>query len=293
MPDEKISALAAYTSLAGADLLAVVDVSDTTMAPSGTDKAATVSQMIGSPSAGQILYATGSPVQPAGATSILVGANGQLNLAPIATPGTQVAGDRWTDATQLCEAGFDGSATSANCVTWYRTGLLYRQNAKVTVGGTGSTSLISTASCTGSNALPANLFNVLNRAIRVKAGGYYVFNVGSSSPWLFLKLGSTIIATIKATMSLGTTSGAWSYDADIVVKAIGTGTTGKLDTTGFCFIDAGSLSVQNATAYNSPAAATQVSFDSTSAYTFDMQLNLSVAQTTGFVLSNLSLEVMG
>lgn len=48
MADAKISALAAKATPASADLLVLVDVSDTTMAPSGTNKQATVAQLAAS-----------------------------------------------------------------------------------------------------------------------------------------------------------------------------------------------------------------------------------------------------
>lgn len=46
MADSKISALAAKTAPASADLIVLVDVTDTTMAGSGTDKKATLGQMV-------------------------------------------------------------------------------------------------------------------------------------------------------------------------------------------------------------------------------------------------------
>jgi hypothetical protein len=47
MPDTKISALTTYTTLHTDDLLVGVDVHDTTMASSGTDKKLTPSQLFG------------------------------------------------------------------------------------------------------------------------------------------------------------------------------------------------------------------------------------------------------
>lgn len=58
----KISAYGAITSVQADDLLAVVDVHDTTMAPSGTTKKMTLEQLL----AGVILDGTGTDIQPPG-----------------------------------------------------------------------------------------------------------------------------------------------------------------------------------------------------------------------------------
>ncbi len=63
----KISGLTAYSTQHASDLLVIVDVSDTTMGATGTDKKVTTSQLFGGPSNGNLIGWEGVP------TPILVG----------------------------------------------------------------------------------------------------------------------------------------------------------------------------------------------------------------------------
>ena len=80
MADTKISALAAVGTLHSDDLLVDVDVHDTTMAASGTDKKLTVNQLIGGATSGQVVVCNSSGI-PVGAASILSGCKQSIKSA--------------------------------------------------------------------------------------------------------------------------------------------------------------------------------------------------------------------
>lgn len=81
----RITDLVANTSLGTADLLVVVDVDDTTMASTGTDKKLTVAQLLGFPA-----HSFSTPVSPSatGSTSlVMMGLGGTFTITP-ASSGT-------------------------------------------------------------------------------------------------------------------------------------------------------------------------------------------------------------
>ena len=299
MADEPISSLTAYSTQHGDDLYVVVDVHDTTMASTGTDKKATTYQVFGSPSSGQLIYWSGSLTGvPAGAADLTVGSSGQLNFAAISAPGSPVAGDTWFDLTQLCHVHYGGSGTSADCLAAYRVGLIYSQTAKVTVTTTGAVSLVSTSGATGSVLLPAGYLNVTGRSIRITAGGFYSSGSTQGTVYWFAKLGSNVFATTTSALTMfgaSQTTRFWTLSAVVTTK--GTGASGLLDTAG----GADGVSIKYRRSVRGPAKreqcrhsarGTQFSLDLTQSYTFDFQINMTGTSNT-FVLTNLTLEVLG
>lgn len=86
MANVKITALAAYGTEHGDDLIPVVDVHDTTMFSSGTDKAATIYKIFGSPSTGQILAWSGTSTGvPVGLSSLTWDGTNVVCAAPFHT----------------------------------------------------------------------------------------------------------------------------------------------------------------------------------------------------------------
>ena len=291
MADTKISALTAYGTEHGDDLLAVVDVHDTSMAASGTDKAATVYKVFGSPSAtGQLVYWNGTSTGvPAGAASLTVGASGQLNLASIAAPGSPAIGDEWYDSTQACGAMRAGPGG----LTVFRQALAFSQVTNVSVTATGATTLVSTTGATGGVSLPAGFLNVTGRVVRVRARGYYSTAAASQGTVALLaKLGATSVATTN-TMSFvaSTANRTWTLEFDLTVKA--TGVSGGLDTQGYALLwNTGTNLGITSQVQNTGGPTSAVSLDLTAAYTLDIQVNMSATGNT-FVCTNLTAEVLG
>jgi hypothetical protein len=297
MPDTKVSALAAAGALDTADLLPVVDVSDTSMSPTGTDKKLTVNQLIGGATTGQLVYCTSVGV-PAGTATILVGANNQLNLAEIATPGTLVSGDRWNDSTQHCGVSYDGSATNASCLKVFRGGTIYQQVANATATAIGADSLISTGGAVGTNSLPAGFLNVQGRTLRLTASGYGTTSGGPGSITFSVKLGGNTIATSPTiAMTAGKSLVPFSIKIDIACKTVGA--SGTVDSLGSVLSAApggttmfNTLGICNGTTPGTQTPTTPVVVDLTAAYVFDLIFTLTVA-TNSFVITNLTLEVLG
>lgn len=78
--DAKISQLTAYGTQHADDLFAIVDVHDTTMAASGTDKKATVSQIFGGPSNGNLIAWEGVPVPVTVGSGLTLSGTGPYTL---------------------------------------------------------------------------------------------------------------------------------------------------------------------------------------------------------------------
>jgi hypothetical protein len=236
-----------------------------------------------------------------GAADIAVGAGGQLNLASIATPGTQATGDLWNDATQLCVSMFDGSATSADCLTSYPTRLVYQQNANVTISAAATTTMLSSTGATGTVSFPAGYLSVKNRTLDIEIFGYATTAASATGNCgMLMKLGSTIVATSFTNVAVTASKTTTEFRAKIksTVKTAGSG--GKLDTFGLldtCVVGgsgvfSGPQQIQNGSVSGTPAPGTQGSLDLTAALALDLQLVLSAAVNT-FVITNVSVSVTG
>jgi len=240
----------------------------------------------------------------AGAADISQGANNQLNLASIATPGTQVEGDVWCDAAQKCITLFDGSTTSADCLNVYRSGMIFSQITPVTVTATGSSTLISTTGAVGKVALPAGFLNVAGRILRFRIGGVGTTSGSPGNVYLFAKLGTNVIATGPSGQgfSVSRTNCTWQLVADIQTQS--TGSSGTLNTisamtqgtapSGANAVINTNAALGNGTAAGTVAPQTPVTLDLTAAYTFDCQINMSAASSTNSITAQYAtLEVIG
>ena len=289
MADTKTSSLTADTTPHGDDLVMIVDTHDTTMATSGTNKKATLSQLIGSPSAGQLLYATGSPVVPAGAAKLTVGSAGQLNFASQSAPASPTNGDSWHDS------GQQALAYRQTGLTVFRPGLVYVQNADVTASTPSGASLVSTTGAAGDVALPAGFLNVANRTLRVRAGGYLTTGTSSGAVNFAVALGANIVAACP-NVAFGTsrTNATWWLECDIAVKTLGGAGVGKLDSSGVVWApqQVQMQPMSNGTTAGTIAPQTQVSIDTTAGYTLDFQCTSS-GTGNSVTLTNLTVEVLG
>lgn len=240
---------------------------------------------------------TGNGTSIAAAADVGIGANNQLALTEIATPATQVSGDIWTDSTQHSHAVFNGSATSADCLTGYLPRLIYAQPANITVSASGTaTTLLSGTGAVGTVSLPAGFLSVKGRVLRVRWGGYITTAASAQGNvyWL-LKAGSTLIATsISGGLTANVTSPSpIAGEVNIAVKTAGS--SGKLDATGNM---SGYTGGQNTTGEFSNgtagvfAPATQTSIDLTAALTLDFQIFFS-ATGNSFTLNYFTVEVIG
>ena len=142
MPDQKISALAELTSADTADLLEIVDVGDTTMAATGTNKRITVANLktaVGGSVATDALWdAKGDLAAGTGANTaskLTVGSNGTLLVADSG----EATGLRWGAASgvSLFGDGNDGDVTISSNTTL--TSDIYYNNLTVNASTTLST----------------------------------------------------------------------------------------------------------------------------------------------------------
>jgi hypothetical protein len=182
--DTKISALTALSPAAVDDLLAIVDISDTTMAATGTTKNIQVGDLFSPARLKQI--ANGSPSD----------------------------GDLWYGSSQKTIDAF------LNGLRNRLVGCIFTQTSDVTVQNTTvETSLVGSG--VGTLVIPANWW-VVGKAIRISAGG--TFTTTASPPnWNFkVYLGSTLLGqTGGSATPASQTASRWFVDFDIVCRAIG------------------------------------------------------------------------
>ena len=251
-------------------------------------------------SSGQLQYNSSGLF--AAAADLAVGSSGQLNLTPIAAPGSPVLGDMWVDSTQNCIVHFGGGATTGASLSAYRSGLLYAMTGSpITFGTTGSNSLLSGATGVGTLTFPAGYLNVLGRTIRIKAIGYMTTGSSPGNQYFFVKLGSNVISTGQAVaLTASHTTNNWEAHVTISVKTAGS--SGKLDTfgtlslgmQGSAFLWGTAPQFQNGTAAGTSVPGTQVTLDLTAGYTLDFQNNFSATTNTNTIwLTNFTVEVLG
>lgn len=106
MADESISQLAAYSTQHSDDLMVIVDVHDVSMAPSGTDKKMTVSQLFGSPSNGELIGWIGGVPTP-----VILGTN--LSLSGSTLNATGGGSGTVTTISVVAINGFAGTVANA------------------------------------------------------------------------------------------------------------------------------------------------------------------------------------
>jgi hypothetical protein len=283
--DTKISALTAYSTEHGDDLLPIVDVHDTSMAASGTDKKATVNQLFGSPSSGQVLYWSGSSTgTPAGAAKWAIGSSGQITATAIADPGSPSATDLWM------------SSTKPNVFTILRGGLPCRIGGKIwemTAAGTANANSTTLSSVLSSPpSIPANTLQVGDI---LRFGFHGTMSMTSSQPTgqANIYLGATVIGSSGAVTpsAVAISSGIWFdlYRIEFQVQAIGV--SGSIIGTGCLFGNqsgGGAMQTYVISGGSTNATApTAVTINTTGALTFDLkwQWGTASASNTCQVLS--------
>jgi hypothetical protein len=286
--DTKITALTAYGTEHGNDVLPIVDVHDTTMASSGTDKACTIYQLFGNPSTGQLIYWNGSSTGvPAGATDWTVGSSGQLNMAAIADYGSPSAGDLWySSATNSYKQLSAGMPAPVGGIVWQA---LSTSNAVANT--TTQTSLLSSVGTTsGTLTIPANGLTA-GKVIRPVLWGTNG-NAGSVTLTFYFYLGGNIVWAYTSG-TLATCSGQmwvlYSGGAGTGLQVQSTGSSGKL------IGSLGAYSGQTGGLYsfgggtNSGAvtgtfqAGTQQTINTTTSLAMDFQVKWSVANASNTI----------
>lgn len=228
MAAETISQLTAMSQLAANDLLVCVDVSDTTMAPTGTDKQLTVSQFLGAPANGNLLGWEGVPTPIVVGSGLTLTGSGPYTLA--ATGGGGGSGSVTTVSVATAN-GFGGTVATATTtpaitITVGVSGILkgngtgvsqaaagtdYQAPIALTTTGTsgaatfsgntlnipgyqGSITLTTTGS-SGAATLSGNTLNIPNYASG--AGTVTGFSVAATPSWM-----SSSVATATTTPAL-------------------------------------------------------------------------------------------
>jgi hypothetical protein len=228
-----------------------------------------------------------------GTANLSYGSSGQLSQAASAAPGSPSNGDLWMDSTQLTEA------RQVSGVTVFGAGLIYSQNANVTITAAASTSVISTSGATGTVVWPAGFLNVANRTIEVEIFGYITTAASATGNIsAIVKLNSTVIATTQSAAALTTSKTTLEFRLRFKTTVKATGSSGKLDTGGI--FDSSTSSgtaafsaqgLQNGTVSGTPAPGTQSPFDVTGGpVTFDVQIVLSAAVNT-VVITNVDVRL--
>ncbi len=226
----------------------------------------------------------------ADAANWTIGSAGQLNAAAQAAPASPADGDIWHDSTQGVLASGQGG------LTVYRPGLLYSQTTNVTLTASGNQSLVDTTGAVGTLTLPANWW-AAGRRLRISWGGYYTTlasTPGNFRTWATFGASQYVVPTAVLGLQTSVANDVWTSHADLVCKAIGT--SGLFD--GFGFYDlhkSGALytvGLCNGTAITSPSPNTQLSYDTTTSMTFDVQIGPTTAGNS-FTLAYLILETWG
>jgi hypothetical protein len=166
-----------------------------------------------------LALAGGSMTGPVTCTG--TGNNAGVILASVSTPGAPTEGQLWNDSTQKAVGAFVAGETG------YLSRSLYNQTNDVNFSGTGTaTTFVGTGS--GSNVLAAG-FLTIGKKIVVKASGIFPTTKASGpGTWQFaLTIGSVALATFGAPPTLGNslTNAPWFFEAEITVRAIGSGTS--------------------------------------------------------------------
>ena len=114
--------------------------------------------------------------------------------------------------------------------------LIYSQTNPVSASANGNTDLISTTGAKGSVLLAPGALNSAGRMMRVIGGGYYTSGSASGAPYVWIQLGTNVIASGGQAGSLGPawctskTNYQWIFSIEIVTTSAGT--SGSLNCVG-------------------------------------------------------------
>jgi hypothetical protein len=195
MADTKISGLTALTgaNTASGDLLTIVDISDTTMAATGTNKKITLTELQGAPvsagTANGVLYLNGSKVATSGSALTFDGTSFSIS------GGTGASGN------VLGVTTADNPAAGRDFIRFTRTG-----------GGTAGSIEYSEANSIGLTATTAALFKIGgSEQMRLTSTG---LGIGTSSPGAKLDVSNSGVSQIAIRNTSGTTKNTQLIYAD-------------------------------------------------------------------------------
>jgi hypothetical protein len=192
MADTKITALTAITTVDPAvDVLPIVDVSDTTMAASGTTKKITSNQILGSGGTATLASATISGDLTVDTNTLFVDAAndrvGMGTLTPVARLIVRDGANRnllvASDASHLGSAGIAIGSFTDNAADWAPLSLVAKTS--IAFGLNGSTAMTLNSTGLGVGASPSYKLDV-NGVARVNSGGDGLFLSSASSPDLYI-----------------------------------------------------------------------------------------------------------
>jgi hypothetical protein len=234
MPDTKITALAAITTVAPAnDLFAIVDVSDNSMAASGTTKNITTNQILGSGGTATLASATITGDLTVRTNKLKVDSTG---VAIGATSASYLLDVRGTDTTNALIAGttkgirFVASASTSSIVGVDNTGAASYQ--PLSIGGTALDFSLS-----GSTAMTLN-----STGLGVGIGPSYRLTIGAQNPTggniaqFYNNATSSLNGAFAIITQFGVQDWYMGQPAGVSAFTIGTGTTSKSE---FFRIDGG------------------------------------------------------
>jgi hypothetical protein len=210
-------------------------------------------------------------------------------LSAVSAPGAPSEGQLWNDSTQKALAGFvDGQ-------TGYFHRLFYAQTNSVNFNTT-NTATPFIGSGIGSVTLNAGVLTV-GKTLRVKASGFFPTTNSAAGTFNFLlKLGSVTVATLPSAPTLGNslTNAPWSFECDVTVRAIGSGTSTNVFAQGAARLPMTNSDNQTLNTQGIANSAVSSGFDSTVSNAINLlgQFGTSSANNSA-TCTNLTVEVLG
>jgi hypothetical protein len=216
MPDTKITALAAITTVdPAADVLPIVDISDTSMAASGTTKKITSNQILGAGGTATLASATIT-----GALTLTGGtANGvpYLNASKVVTTGTNLS---FANTPGFFDSTFNINSLLGSAL--YRGGITVSEdNASFTLFGGSGYKLIQTSGFSTPNQLSFYASNA--EQYRIGASGVFTWLDGAGGTRMTLDASGNLLVGTTAPLQISNNPAVTSRIANL-----GTGSKGSV-----------------------------------------------------------------
>jgi len=291
MADTKLSALTTPSGgPAAADLLYLVDVSDTTDDAAGSSRKTLLSDVIAlapqpAGSGSEVQYRASSTTFGAVA-NVTRSANGNLTLTSQTTPGSLSDGELYYGTQKTISAYLNGG------VKHHLVACIYSSTADATVGNTTTeTSLVGTG--VGSLTLPAN-FLIAGKTLRITACGYY--SSKASSPGnlqINIKLGSTVVNQLPGSggSALAGSAASFGWRLSALVTCRSTGASGSVSSGGDM------TRLTSSSGANADFGFTKntgpVTIDTTAGQTLDLTATFNIADVANTITcTNLTVEIL-
>lgn len=278
MADTKLTDLTEDTAPAAGDYLVTVDVSDTTMAASGTNKKVQVSNIVRPAGSGaEVQYRSGANALGAVA-NVSRSSNGHLLLAAGSTPGSLADGELFQGTQKTLTAYVNG-------LNHRFVGCLFTQTADgAATNTTTETSLVGAG--VGSVTLPAN-FLVVGKTLRLRLVGRHSTQATPGTLTVRVKLGSTVLGSFTTTPTGSVTDGYFILDYLLTCRTAG----GSGTAIGQGRFEFGTSSAAGGTRSFVATAATTI--DTTASQTVDVTAQWQTASTSNSVtITNAFLEAL-